>query len=389
MEQGVSIITATGNRPEAFELCAEFIRRQDYKGPLQWIVVDDGEIATGIDDLPASILLSHVYPEPKWKPGENTLARNLLAAIPEVCYDFVVFAEDDDWYARDYVSGQAKYLAEGFKIVGEVPARYYHLPTRQCWRDLHNRSHASLAQTVIHRDLLPMLAAICEDAAAPQFIDVRLWEAFQGRRAFHGGRRSVGMKGLPGRVGIGIGHRPDHGGEWEPDPDLETLADWVGAEDAKLYRTRFKALLRAGGYKTPTPTPPTRPSAPKGARNGIPGAFGESESVREMISAGFLPPTTDSAHESVLPSQTEFEEFYFMGQRRYKCNQMWEGGAPCEYDTYDFQGIVFHSQQPHNRTGSAAPRKIVRQSPILNSNGKSFTVDETPPEFADYQFKKD
>ena len=330
---GVSLITATGSRPEAFELCTEFVRRQDYRGPMQWIVVDDGEIATGIDDLPTNILLSHIYPEPKWKPGENTLARNLLVAIPEVCYNFVVFVEDDDWYARDYVSKQVRYLSEGFLITGEVPARYYHLPTRRYWRDLRNRGHASLCQTAIHRDLLPLLKTICEESS-PNFIDVRLWERCPGRRAFHSSRRSVGMKGLPGRAGIGIGHRPEQGGEWESDPDLHVLAEWVGPEDAKLYAERFKALQPSGGYKTPTLAPPTRPSDPKGARNGVLGASEESESVRELISAGLMPPTTLAAHEVTLPGQTEFEEFYFMGQRRYKCNQQWEGGAPCEYDTY-------------------------------------------------------
>jgi hypothetical protein len=281
MEQtGVSIITATGMRPEAFGLCAEFIRRQDYRGPLQWIVVDDGEIATRIDDLPANILFSHIYPEPKWKPGDNTLARNLLAAIPEVCYDFVAFCEDDDWYASDYLGQQVKYLQEGFKIVGEVPARYYHLPTRQYWR-LGNRSHASLAQTVIHKDLLPLLREICEEPQS-SFIDVRLWERAQGRRAFHGGARSVGMKGLPGRAGIGVGHRPQSGVGWEPDPDLEILRDWIG-QDLELYRTRFKALLTPRGYKTPTQAPPTRPSDPRGARNEVLGASEEPKSHPDLL----------------------------------------------------------------------------------------------------------
>src|ERR1035441_2250038 len=94
-KSGVTLITATGNRPKCLQLCQSFIARQTWKGPIQWIVVDDGDDPLEIK-FPG-VLLTHIFPEPEWKPGQNTLARNLLAAIPEVFYDNVLFIEDDDW----------------------------------------------------------------------------------------------------------------------------------------------------------------------------------------------------------------------------------------------------------------------------------------------------
>jgi hypothetical protein len=43
------------------------------------------------------------------------------------------------------------------------------------------------------------------------------------------------MKGLPGRAGIGIGHRPENNSYmWVKDTDLGVLRQWIG-EDIGLY----------------------------------------------------------------------------------------------------------------------------------------------------------
>ena len=95
MKPGVTIITATGCRPEALALCAHFVTRQDYDGPLQWIIVDDGERPSEIDlsRVSSTMTVTRLFPKPNWEPGENTLARNLLAAISEVKYDAIVAIE--------------------------------------------------------------------------------------------------------------------------------------------------------------------------------------------------------------------------------------------------------------------------------------------------------
>src|ERR1017187_2413419 len=98
MEKGISIITETGARPEAIALCLKYVQRQSYTGPLQWIVVDDGVTATEAPSLLREGWLV-TYLRPESQPGQNTLARNLLMALPEVLYEKVLVFEDDDWYS--------------------------------------------------------------------------------------------------------------------------------------------------------------------------------------------------------------------------------------------------------------------------------------------------
>lgn len=59
-----------------------------------------------------------------------------------------------------------------------------------------------------------------------------LWRTFQGPRSLLDSANVVGIKGLPGRPGIGVGHRPDFG---DPDPDGRILAEWLGPALADAY----------------------------------------------------------------------------------------------------------------------------------------------------------
>jgi len=237
MNPPVTLITATGERPFAFALCKKFVSRFNW-GPIQWIVVDDGAslpVEDGPSILPSSTSLTLVRPKSFWKPGENTLARNILLAIPLIQNDFVFFIEDDDWYGPNYIQFQMESMlcAEDVMMVGEAPARYYHLPTRQYWQ-LKNHRHASLCQTGIHKSQIPLLRTICEEAHR-DFIDVRLWERCTHTQVIQSTKECVGIKGLPGRGGIGVGHRPQKTSAWAQDsPEQEILRQWIGA-DISLY----------------------------------------------------------------------------------------------------------------------------------------------------------
>ena len=102
-----------------------------------------------------------------------------------------------------------------------------------------------------------------------------------------------------------------------------------------------------------------------------------------------IAPNPDFTPPVLFPSQTDFEEFFFMGQRRYKCNQVWESGEPCEYDSYELMTVVQHAQGPHNRSGKISERvRQQRQSSILDSRGNPLIVEENPPAaFAAFRFK--
>lgn len=243
--RGITLITATGGRPEAFQLCYEYVRRFPWDGIKQWIVVDDGVVPSlEVTSVPGMIV-TYIRPNPLWEPGQNTLARNLLLAFPEVRFDMVVFIEDDDWYHPTYLLEVARRL-DRFDLVGERNAHYYYLPFRRS-RVMPNRSHASLCQTAMRSELLPCFTIICRQSV--NYLDVKLWEACPGRQLFDS-KLCVGMKGLPGRPGLGMGHRLDTYLQMgKPDPDLRTLTEWVGA-DTPAY-IRFTS--------PPSPLIPSRP----------------------------------------------------------------------------------------------------------------------------------
>jgi len=334
MTEGLTLITCTGGRPEAFSRCYQYVSRQTYWGPMQWIVVDDfdGEPSLRADAGPKNCAtVTRIFPAPKWKPGENTLARNLLAAISEVMYDKVAFIEDDDWYHPDHAAVLAARL-QLWDIVGDSEAFYYHIPSRR-YRVLPTLAHSSLCQTGIRSTLLGELANVCCNSSKT-FIDVRLWE----RRMSHpwslkNTGTCVGIKGLPGRSGIGVGHRPEASpGVWQSDQDLSVLRSRIG-DDVTLYE-------------------------------------------------GFM----DSEEKPV--TEDGYEIFYWKGQKRYRCPLRWESGARCEYDTYNLEYMREHVAGPHTYSGKApAVRRSV--SPVLDSEGRQI-VKETavPSEFERLHFRK-
>ncbi len=222
----VSLITCTGGRPEAFALCERWISEQTYSGPIQWVVVDDVEPRTK-----TFYGQKIICPNPSWAPGKITLARNILAGLERVKYDRILFIEDDDFYHRDYVSSMVNGL-ESAPLVGQVPAQYYNIKHR-AYRVFHSDIAASLCQTGIRADLIPELMSICN--AGNFLIDKRLYarnEAMLIER-----KHVIGIKGMPGRAGIGAGHRPK--GNWDKDPELVVFRNWVGDVVAKVYEKFF------------------------------------------------------------------------------------------------------------------------------------------------------
>lgn len=224
----LTLLTATGARPAAWALCERWMARQDYTGPVRWIVVDDGPEPQSVTFRRDGWQLVLVRPSPHWAPGQNTQARNLLKGLAAVePADNLVIIEDDDWYAPDWLSTVAAELQHA-ELVGEHRARYYNVEQRR-GRQLVNTGHASLCSTAMRGSALQQFSDACR--ARPKFIDLELWRRARGRRLF-GGHRVVGIKGLPGRGGIGMGHEPEFRGEADASGAL--LRDWVG-EDAEVY----------------------------------------------------------------------------------------------------------------------------------------------------------
>lgn len=223
------LLSATGCRPEAWAKTEQMAMRQTYTGQVHWIIVDDGEEAQPITFERAGWTLSLVRPTPRWKPGDNTQARNLKEGMRLVKPDAkLVIWEDDDAYHPEWLERVDKWL-DRFDLVGEAPARYYNVKTKQC-QVLKNKAHASLCSTGMKG--LALEAFRNELKPNVQFIDINLWKNFRGTSALYPTELVVGIKGLPGRSGIGMGHRNDFKGQIDDTGSI--LRQWLGP-NADIY----------------------------------------------------------------------------------------------------------------------------------------------------------
>lgn len=225
----LTLLTPTGARPQPWAICERLMAAQQHAGPVRWIIVDDGPEPQPVTFRRAGWTVDVVRPRPYWQQGQNTQVRNLLAGLASVQDDAsLAIIEDDDHYAPDWLDTVAAALGRA-ELVGESCARYYNASLRRA-RQLRNGAHASLCATALRGRAIAALRREC--GQAHKFIDLNLWRNFDGSKLLFDGHRVTGIKGLPGRGGIGMGHRPDFNGE--ADPHGEILRQWIGA-DAELY----------------------------------------------------------------------------------------------------------------------------------------------------------
>ena len=248
----ICIITLTGDRPLAFSLCQRWVlqqtRFQQERKDDQWIVVDDGKAQT-----PVPLNCEYIRREPKPHDPAHTLNINMLEALKHVKCDNVVIMEDDDYYAATYLEDMEKQLTNG-DVVGIGHAKYYHLPSGG-YSQQDNNGHASLAQTAFKSSMIPFVEA-CAKQNNSHYLDVRLWlgigGVIKGGPIPDGGHRVgkngwifrdnnqyVGIKGLPGRPGIGTGHATESYGQ--KDINRTILKKWI-PKDYQVYLDVLKTV---------------------------------------------------------------------------------------------------------------------------------------------------
>ncbi len=241
----ITAVTCTGDRPVCFSLLEQWVKDQTVKVD-QWIVVEDGK--SQFQESGAYELFRRT---PQKSDPKFTMILNLELALQKVKGDVVLFLEDDEYYAPEYVEQMNRELGS-FQLVGIGRSKYYHLPGRKWYRH-QNMGHASLAQTGFQRSFLKTALGCLK---GDMFYDIRLWrmvnkdadnlripssncrhQSFnRDGLVFDDGDSMlyVGMKGLPGRGGIGIGHREL--AYYVPDPEMSGLSNWVRNEHHfKLY----------------------------------------------------------------------------------------------------------------------------------------------------------
>jgi hypothetical protein len=232
MADRLNLLTVTGERPDAFAICQKWMQRQTYEGRVEWIIVDDGRVESNmIYQPPPDWSVVFARPEQKWQPGMNTQAANLRAGLELIGDGPVVIIEDDDWYSPDWLAACAAGLKSA-DLFGECFAIYYNVASR-VRLDISNANHASLCATAMKGAAIDALREQVE--RAPKFIDLKLWNEFNGTKALRNPRLEkrrhvVGIKGMPGRANIGIGHEL----KGRSDPDGVLLREIIG-EDAAEY----------------------------------------------------------------------------------------------------------------------------------------------------------
>ncbi len=220
----LTLLTTTGERPEAWKICEMLMRRQTCLFPVRWVVVDDGKIQQPITFERDNWKIEVVRPEPFWTEGANTQARNILSGLSIINKnERVIVIEDDDWYDPRYLAYTNAWL-DVVDMVGEAPSRYFNVSTG-CGKLLTNYKHSGLCSTAVKGKALEALRASSKQNL--KFIDMVLWRNFRGTKKLCDSRMVVGIKGMPGRRGIGCGHNPKFG-------DPMNLRGWIGS-DVEIY----------------------------------------------------------------------------------------------------------------------------------------------------------
>jgi glycosyltransferase involved in cell wall biosynthesis len=236
----VWVLTCTGGRPEAFELCKKYMERQSFQD-FTWVVVDD--CIPQMEAVPADIVIRPTLP---WKPGDQTVIRNAregLRVIQNNCEptDIVVFVEDDDWYHPSYLEAmlspidrpEVEIWGEGWTIYYNVVCRRYHAH--------HNSDRASLCATAMRGSFIPEAIDVADRmmGSGKFTYDIELFKAAGERKIIMNSNLCVGIKGLPGRPGCTSGHRYNVPAAYKYDLDAEALMTWLG-EDSREYLGYFR-----------------------------------------------------------------------------------------------------------------------------------------------------
>ena len=238
-ELKITALTCTGDRPVCFSLLEKWMAAQTIK-PFQWLVIDDGKTPTTINSE-----CDYVRRIPKPTDPKQTLNLNIKTALPLIEGEVVIFIEDDEYYAPRYLQVMGYHLIS-YEVVGICRSRYYHLPSFRYY--CHgNLDHASLAQTGVRRSFLKEMPSLL---TGDPFIDIRIWKKVSDKKellwgsvknfnvsgqpingnkgflfddAYNKRYLYVGMKGMPGRYGIGSGHA----GIGTLDNHQQILKEWI------------------------------------------------------------------------------------------------------------------------------------------------------------------
>jgi glycosyltransferase involved in cell wall biosynthesis len=209
----------------------------------QWIIIDDGETDSAIPASNTHIRIDH-FPGPrKWEPEFNTHRFNMELALSKVEGKYVFIIEDDDYYHPDYLSSVCTLLRDGgMQAVGLANNMYYSVAVPG-FKAMQNTRHSSLCSTAFNASLVPLLKTAVNTGEV--YFDIEFWKRI-GKFAHPAAlifntNLVIGIKNLPGRDGIGIGHRQK---DYHYDTKLTKLKEWLG-DDHKFYLPFIRGAANA------------------------------------------------------------------------------------------------------------------------------------------------
>ena len=240
----ITAITPTGDRPLPFTLCQYWMGKQTLR-PDQWIVVDDGKVP-----MEPKVGMEYIRRKPKKSDPEQTLIENLRTAIPYIRGSKIVIIEDDEYYAPGYIEQFSSKL-DRHEIVGIGRSKYYHLFSGN-YSQLQNTRQASFAEMAFRRSFLNEFKSFLTGGL---YLDMKIWRAVDRRRThlFYDDENPlyVGMKGMPGRHGIGGGHDITHRiyQNKTKDESRGVLKNWIpNEEDFNIYMAIVNGDLTEDNY---------------------------------------------------------------------------------------------------------------------------------------------
>lgn len=238
----IHLITPTGARLEALKLLVRYMQRQTVTD-WRWTILDDCEPATAIQAAHEQRIEDRIEiyrPSWRWKPGMNTQKPNMLALIDRAFasgFDLLFVIEDDEWYSPRYLESMIEHARRTDILIGQTQAHFYNVRLRHA-RILPNYEHTALCRTAVNPDGARLMRDVFNMLEWPQgeHGDRVMWNRCPSdhKNLFTLDRPlNVGIKGMPGRGGIGTGHDRIKR-DLINDPRLTLLGKWIG-DDADAY----------------------------------------------------------------------------------------------------------------------------------------------------------
>lgn len=234
MHPRLVVITPTCDRPEAFAFCERWMARQT-RQPDVWIVADGGQTSAPCTRGQHHLRVAAGEPGPG-----NFLAnvrRGLLEAMMKTDADLIAIVEDDDHYRADYLETVEDRLRNSM-AVGFRLQPYYNVALRR--HHTYRNQGSSLCSTAFRLGAAPLMdeaITYCQQGRQRHAygLDGRFWNFVQDTGMptnLSDETPVIGIKSLPGTMGLGVGHRPPD--FWSDDASGDVLRKWLG-DDADFF----------------------------------------------------------------------------------------------------------------------------------------------------------